>query len=177
MSRLDSFIRRAMAQRDCLAEAARLIAPIPGPVLELGLGNGRTYDHLRTLLPEREIFVFDRQIAAHPECIPDPEHMVLGDIRETVSGARDRIPGLAALAHCDVGTGDKRASAALAAWLAPALMPLLAPGAIVVGDQEALRCEGLFPLPLPEGGRAGTLFHAAVGTCPGGPGIALGGGL
>ena len=168
MSRLDSFIRRAMAQRDCLAEAARLIAPIPGPVLELGLGNGRTYDHLRTLLPEREIFVFDRQIAAHPECIPDPEHMVLGDIRETVSGARDRIPGLAALAHCDVGTGDKRASAALAAWLAPALMPLLAPGAIVVGDQEALRCDGLFPLPLPEGVAQGRYFMLRSGPVPAG---------
>ena len=168
MSRLDSFIRRTMAQRDCLAEAARLIAPVPGPVLELGLGNGRTYDHLRTLLPEREIFVFDRQIAAHPECIPDSEHMVLGDIRETVPGARGRIPGLAALAHCDVGTGDKRASAALAAWLAPALMPLLAPGAIVVCDQEALRCVGLVPLPLPEGVAQGRYFMLRSGTAPAG---------
>ncbi|MEJ0068675.1 MAG: class I SAM-dependent methyltransferase [Pseudomonadota bacterium] len=28
-------------------------------MLELGLGNGRTYDHLRSLFPDHEIFVFD----------------------------------------------------------------------------------------------------------------------
>ena len=55
MSRLDSFIRRALAQRECLANAARRITDIEGPVIELGLGNGRTYDHLRRILPEREI--------------------------------------------------------------------------------------------------------------------------
>ena len=64
MSRLDSFIRRMQGQRDCLNRAAELIAGIPGPVLELGLGNGRTYDHLKEILPDREIFVFDRRIAA-----------------------------------------------------------------------------------------------------------------
>ncbi len=53
------------AQRDCLALAARLVADVPGPVLELGLGNGRTYDHLREILPGREIFVFDRRVAAN----------------------------------------------------------------------------------------------------------------
>ena len=58
MSRLDSFIRRLEAQRACLEYAAGQIRDLPGPVLELGLGNGRTYDHLRELLPEREIFVF-----------------------------------------------------------------------------------------------------------------------
>ena len=170
MSRLDSFIRRTMAQRDCLNHAVRLIAEIPGPVLEFGLGNGRTYDHLRTLLPAREIFVFDRQIAAHPDCIPDREHMVLGDIRETVPRAGDRIPAPAALAHCDVGTGDKEASSALAAWLAPALKPLLAPGAIVVCDQEGLRCEGFSPLPLPEGVREGRYFILRLGPAPAGRG-------
>ncbi len=74
MSRLDSFIRRALAQRDCLGDAARLIDGLPGPVIELGLGNGRTYGHLRTLLPAREIFVFDRQVMAHPDCVPDARH-------------------------------------------------------------------------------------------------------
>jgi hypothetical protein len=54
MSRLDSFIRRLEAQRACLGYAAAQIRAIAGPVLELGLGNGRTYDHLRELLPERE---------------------------------------------------------------------------------------------------------------------------
>ena len=31
-----------------------------GPVIELGLGNGRTYDHLRERLPGRRIIAFDR---------------------------------------------------------------------------------------------------------------------
>ncbi len=158
MSRLDSFIRRMMAQRDCLDEAARLVASVSGPVLEFGLGNGRTYDHLRTLLPEREIFVFDRRIAAHPACIPDSEHMVLGDVRKTVPRAHERIPAPAALAHCDVGTGEKEASAELAAWLAAALKPLLASGAIVVCDQESLFCAGFTRLPLPYGVPEGRYF-------------------
>ena len=92
--------------------------------------------------------------------------MVLGDIRETVPAALHRLPGPAALAHCDVGTGDKQASAALAAWLAPMLRPLLAPGAIVVCDQEALRCEGLVPLPLPEGVAPGRYFMLRSGPAP-----------
>ena len=66
MSRLDSFIRRLEAQRACLDLAARRSPICRGPVLELGLGNGRTYDHLRELLPLREIFVFERDVRAHP---------------------------------------------------------------------------------------------------------------
>ena len=86
MSRLDSFIRRLQAQRACLEMAAGLIDGVAGPVLEFGLGNGRTYDHLREVLPAREIYVFDRQIAAHPDCIPDDEHMFLGELHDTLPG-------------------------------------------------------------------------------------------
>jgi len=53
VSRLDSFIRRLEAQRACLDHAAGLIGGLDGVVLELGLGNGRTYDHLRSLFPSR----------------------------------------------------------------------------------------------------------------------------
>ena len=93
MSRLDSFIRRLEAQRACLEYAAGQIRDLPGPVLELGLGNGRTYDHLRELLPEREIFVFERAVNAHPDCIPDPAHLILGDVRATLPRARVRLAG------------------------------------------------------------------------------------
>ena len=82
MSRLDSFIRRLEAQRVSRYAAAQ-IRGMAGPVLELGLGNGRTYDHLRELLPEREIFVFEREVKAHPDCIPDAAHLILGDVRTT----------------------------------------------------------------------------------------------
>ena len=60
MSRLDSFIRRLQAQRACLNEAVAQIRGVEGFVLELGLGNGRTFDHLREICPDREIYVFDR---------------------------------------------------------------------------------------------------------------------
>jgi hypothetical protein len=150
MSRLDSFIRRLQAQRACLGHAAAKIRRLPGPVLELGLGNGRTYDHLRELLPEREIFVFEREIHAHPDCIPDPAHLILGDVRTTLPQAHGRLPAPAALVHTDVGTGDAASNAELASWLAVALPPLLAPGAWVVSDQP-LRAPALVAQPAPAG--------------------------
>jgi S-adenosyl-L-methionine methyltransferase len=150
MSRLDSFIRRLQAQRACLGHAAAQIRALPGPVLELGLGNGRTYDHLRELLPEREIFVFEREVNAHPACIPDAAHLILGDVLTTLPQAHRRLPGPAALAHTDVGTGDAARNAELATWLSLALPPLLAPGAWVVSDQP-LRAPALVAQPAPAG--------------------------
>jgi hypothetical protein len=150
MSRLDSFIRRLEAQRACLALAAERTRGLPGPVLELGLGEGRTYDHLRELLPEREIFVFEREVRVAPDSVPDAAHLILGDVRATLPQARRRLPGPAALAHVDVGTGEAARNAALAAWLAGALPPLLAPGAWVVSDQ-ALRAPALIPQAPPLG--------------------------
>jgi S-adenosyl-L-methionine methyltransferase len=150
VSRLDSFIRRLEAQRACLDLAAGRIADLPGPVLEIGLGNGRTYDHLRARLPLREIFVFEREVRAHPSCLPDPAHLLLGDWRDTLPDARRRLPGLAALAHADIGSGDALATARLAGWLAAALPGLLADGAWVVADQP-LENRTLAPRALPAG--------------------------
>ncbi len=135
MSRLESAIRRLEAQRLCLDLAGRLVMGRPGHVLEFGLGNGRTFDHLRGLFPDREIYCFDRQIAAHPDCVPDASHMFLGEFAETVPAARRRLGANAVLAHVDVGSGDREASLALGAWLAGEIAPLLVPGAIVVSDQ------------------------------------------
>ena len=157
MSRLDSFIRRVSAQRDCLNMAKDLVASISGPVLELGLGNGRTYDHLREIFPDREIFVFDRRVAAHPDCIPDDTHMIIGDITETLSTVLNRIGAKAAFAHCDIGTGEKESNARLIATIAPMVDKLMAPGGIVCSDQEYAisRWE---PQPLPAGVRPGRYF-------------------
>ncbi len=148
MTRLDSAIRRLTAQRACLDRAIGLIADVPGPVLELGLGNGRTYDHLRCRLPDREIFVFDRKVAAHPDCVPDADHLILGNFEDALPAAAARLPAKAALAHCDIGSGDKAASALLARNIAPLLALLLAPGAIVAGDQD-MGSAGWRALPLP----------------------------
>lgn len=160
MSRLDSFIRRLEAQRACLDLAARAIDGIGGEgreasgargtVLELGLGNGRTYDHLRSRLPDRSIIVFEREVRAHPDCIPDSEHLVLGSIEETLPAYALERPGEAVLVHSDIGTGDAERNRKLAAWLAGALPPLLKPGAWVVADQ-ALDERSFVKQPLPEG--------------------------
>ncbi len=119
MSRLDSFIRRLTAQKTLLEDVASRIGDVDGPVLELGLGNGRTFDHLRELMPNREIFVFDRALACHPSCAPDGEHMILGEIRDTLAFCGPRIKGQAALIHADIGSGDPTTDLATASWLSP----------------------------------------------------------
>ena len=136
MSRLDSFIRRLDAQRQCLAWAVDAVRELPGVAIEFGLGNGRTYDHLRKLLPGRPLFALDRQVSAHPDCIPDAAHLVLGDFRDTVPALARRLGASAALVHADIGSSDEAASRALARWLATALDPMLLPGAVIASDQD-----------------------------------------
>lgn len=149
MSRLDSFIRRLQAQRACLDLAADLIRELDGELLELGLGNGRTYDHLRQLFPERKIYVCERRLAAHPDCVPPDELLLLGDMRDTLRTARERLARRVALAHLDPATGDLAASRALATELAPLIVPLLRPGAVLVSE-PAIAWDGLSPMALPE---------------------------
>ncbi len=156
MSRLDSFLRRLTAQRDCLDLAAAMIAGLDGVVVELGLGNGRTYDHLRQILPGREIFVFDRHVAAHPDCVPDAGHMIVGDLLDTLPAAV-RLRRRAVLAHCDIGSGDAEATTRLAAAIGPALAPLMRPGAIVLADQP-MGMVGWRALDLPPGVAPGRYF-------------------
>jgi hypothetical protein len=149
MSRLDSVIRRLQAQRSCIDHAIGLIADRPGPVFEVGLGNGRTYDHLRDRMPGRAIYAFDRQVAAHPDCIPPGDYLVLGDARQTLR-ATAASRGRAVLLHSDIGTGDAVANAALALELAPAYAEALAPGGILISDQP-LADPSFEPLALPAG--------------------------
>ena len=157
MSRLDSFIRRLEAQRAVLNHAAALIAEIDGPILELGLGNGRTYDHLRELFADRDIFVCERHVAAHPDCIPPDHLLLLGDMFETLPAARDKLAGGVALAHFDAGTGDAAGNLRLAAGLRPLILPLLRAGA-VLATQQAMDGPGLETLPLPEGVQEGRYY-------------------
>jgi hypothetical protein len=157
MGRLDSFLRRLQAQRDCLDAAAGLIAETPGPLFELGLGNGRTYDHLCCLCPGREIFVFERKVSAHPESIPDAEHLFEGLVEDTLEAARGRFAGRAALVHVDLGSGNKEQDASTAAAVSARLPILLAPGGVVVSDQE-LNLPGAVSLPLPAEVKAGRYF-------------------
>ncbi|WP_417843702.1 class I SAM-dependent methyltransferase [Thalassospira sp.] len=150
MSRLNSVIRRLQAQRDCLNASAVMIDGLEGIVLEIGLGNGRTFDHLREIMPDREIYVFDRQINAHPKCIPADDHLFLGDIFETLPKAVEKFKGQVALVHSDVGTGDEDLNAKIASFIGNTLPPALIKGAIVASDQK-IDVPGTIAEPLPEG--------------------------
>jgi hypothetical protein len=151
VSRLDSVIGRLEAQRRCLGHAAALVRDLAGPVLEIGLGDGRTYDHLRQLLPARRILAFDLRLAAHPASTPPADCLVLGDVLETLPRLVRERDLRAALAHADIGGPDRRASAALAAALAPWLAAAVVPGGVVLCDQPLAGSPGLAPLPPPEG--------------------------
>jgi hypothetical protein len=152
LSRLDSFIRRLEAQRACLDRALFLSSELKGVIVELGLGNGRTYDHLRA--SDRRIYALDRELAAHPDCVP--EDLLLGEFRDTLPKLRRRIGRSVALVHADTGSGDATASLANARALPGLLEPLLVEGAIVVSDQDMV--SGWTALPLPEGVSPGRYF-------------------
>lgn len=150
MSRLESAIRRLQAQKIALDWSAKNIHKQGGVVLEFGLGNGRTFDHMRKLLPERDIYVFEREIAAHPDCIPHPAFQFIGDFRDSIPRAIEQLGRNATLAHLDIGTGQKNTSRALASKIAPCLEKLLCVNSIVVSDQEVERWRS-YKLHLPGG--------------------------
>jgi hypothetical protein len=165
VSRLDINIRRLKAQRACLNLAAASIRDLPGPVFELGLGNGRTYDHLREILPGREIFVFEREVAAHPDCIPDRGHLLRGDFRDTLPEAAKRFAGRVALVHADVGSANPERDARLAAFIAGELPKLLTPGGIVAADRD-VAFAGARALALPAGLEPGVYFMYRLDPAP-----------
>ncbi|MCK7611654.1 class I SAM-dependent methyltransferase [Roseibium sediminicola] len=136
MSRLDSFIRRMTSQKILLEYLVDQVNEVKGPVLELGLGNGRTYDHLREIYPDKEIFVFDFAMNCHPSCAPDAEHMILGDIRDTLAFCGPRVKAKASFAHIDIGSADPTNDLAIVHWLAPLVNERMAVGGFVLTALE-----------------------------------------
>jgi len=145
MSRLESFIRRLTAQRDILDTICRDLDLPEGPVIELGLGNGRTYDHLRERLPGRHIIAFDRVCQANRKSMPPQGDLVLGEINET---ARPFIGIKAALVHADIGSGYDDLDELNLRWLPGLVVDLLAPGGIAASGVK-LNHHDLHPLPVP----------------------------
>lgn len=134
MSRLESMRRRLTAQIDGLNWAGKQIADVSGDVLELGLGNGRTYDHLREGLPSRRIWVIDRVLNPHPSCVPPSENFLLGEAEEMLNHLTERGTRMA-LAHYDFGYGIKEKDMAEGARLSPLIAPLMVPGGLIVSQQ------------------------------------------
>ncbi|MEM6758679.1 MAG: class I SAM-dependent methyltransferase [Pseudomonadota bacterium] len=134
MSRLESMRRRLSAQIDGINWAAKLVADLTGDVLEMGLGNGRTYDHLRQELPNRRIWVIDREINAHPSCIPPASDFLRGEAEDMLK--RLAVDGVKiALAHYDFGHGVKKRDVAEGAALSPLIAAVMVPGGLVLSQQ------------------------------------------
>ena len=140
MSRLDSMLRRLTAQRDGLNWAADQVAGLEGDVLDLGLGNGRTYDHIREILPRRRIWVIDRVLQCHPSCEPPAEDFLQGEAAPMLAELAGRSAGVA-LAHYDLGRGIKDEDVAEAATLSPDLARVMRPGGLIVSGQPLVGFE------------------------------------
>lgn len=136
MSRLDIFIARMVSQRACIDHAAALTADMTGPVFELGLGNGRTYHHMREVMPNRDIFVFERAVASHPDSTPPDDMLILGDVHQTLPQALDRFGPTASLIHADLGGHNLEKNDAFARAISPLVEPLLAQGGLMVSSDR-----------------------------------------
>ena len=140
MSRLESMRRRLTAQIDGINWAADLIKGTPGDVLEMGLGNGRTYDHLRQEIPDRRIWVIDRVLKPHPSCIPPAADFLQGEAEEMLQGLATDGHRMA-LAHYDFGHGVKEKDVAEGAALSPYIASVMVAGGLVLSQQPLVGFE------------------------------------
>ncbi|PPR79380.1 MAG: hypothetical protein CFH01_00437 [Alphaproteobacteria bacterium MarineAlpha2_Bin1] len=136
MSRLDSAIRRLKSQKICLDFASSELSNISGVIVEIGLGNGRTYDHLRELFPKRKIYVFERDVNAHPDCIPPDDFLFKGDFNKTLIGLKDKIVEPIILIHFDIGSGYNSESNERASSLSFLLKDIIDRKGLIIGDQS-----------------------------------------
>lgn len=157
VSRLDIFIDRMVSQRACLDFAVAQTAHMSGPVLELGLGNGRTYHHLCEKVQGREIYVFERAIASNPASTPSEEMTFLGDVMEMLPAALERFGPTASLVHADLGGHNLEKNDAFARKISPVIEPMLAPGGLMVSS-DRMYFERLQEIDLPEGAVPGRVF-------------------
>lgn len=157
MSRLDLFIDRMVSQRACLDAAISQTAAMAGPVFELGLGNGRTYHHLCERITGRDIYVFERAIASHPESTPPENRVILGDVNQTLAQALSRFGARVSLIHADLGGHNREKNDVFARKISPLVEPLLAPGGLMVAS-DRMYFETLEESALPAGAVAGRCF-------------------
>ncbi|NVO57059.1 hypothetical protein HW561_14800 [Rhodobacteraceae bacterium B1Z28] len=134
MSRLDSMLRRLTAQRDGLNWAVARIGDSDGDILDMGLGNGRTYDHLREILPNRRIWVMDRVLQCHPNSTPPPKDFLQGEAEPMLQKLADTGHKIA-MAHYDFGRGIKDEDVAEAARLSPMIARVMQPGGLLISGQ------------------------------------------
>lgn len=140
MSRLDSMMRRLAAQRDGLEWGHAMAADVAGDYLDMGLGNGRTYDHLREIASDRRIWVIDRSLNCHPSCVPPKENFLEGEAEEMLKKLAAQGAQIA-LGHYDFGFGVKEKDVAEAARLSPMIAAVMAPGGVLISGQPLVGFE------------------------------------
>jgi hypothetical protein len=146
-----------VSQRACLDFAIADTSMMTGPVFELGLGNGRTYHHLRERITGRDIHVFERAVASHPDSTPPENLTILGDVMETLPQTLARMGPVASLVHADLGGHNREKNDAFARKISPLVEPLLAPGGLMVSS-DRMYFETLSEVPLPPGAVEGRCF-------------------
>ncbi len=159
MSRLDTMIRRMTAQRAGLAWAKKTLGSaatgVPGDIVEVGLGAGRTYDYMREHFPDRKIWVIERVLEAHPAYHPPKELLLLGE-------ADDHLADLAgagfALVSYDLGVGDPVGDPALAAHFTDPMIRTMGKGGLIVSTQPLPEREELEAISQEEAGTIGRVF-------------------
>lgn len=154
ITRLEKTLYRLDAQHACLTWAFEQIADKPGPIFELGLGLGRSFNHMRHKLGERakDILVFEREVRCYPDCQPDDEQLIIGNLDKTLPEAAKKHEGKVVLAHSDVGSMDKKHNAYMSGLVSKNIDLALAPGAIIMSDLP-LDIAGCTPHPLPGNAR------------------------
>lgn len=159
LSRLERNVLRLQSCVACLDYALAETAELGGVIFELGLGNGRSYHHLKLRRPGWDIYVFEFDVCPHPDSMPDPDHLIAGDILEKLPAMADRFAGQVTLVHADLGGADAEANARLAAAVAPHLRRAMHPEGLIVTSTPF---PGFAEVPTPEGAVAGKYFVQAV---------------
>ena len=132
MSRLDSFIFRMTAQREILNHIGGRVKGWMGRSSSSVLATAAPSIICVNAFRIEGSSSFDRAVGAHKTSTPEPENMVVGEIRETA-----KIIGInAALAHVDIGTGYDEKDAITLTWLPQLMAGACARTAIAVSGLE-----------------------------------------
>ncbi len=151
-TRLEKILYRLEAQCACFDWVFDQIKNEPGVVFEIGLGLGRTFNHMRHYLPDRTILAFDRKMSAYPDCMPEEDEIIFGELAETLPKAAQAYKGQVVLAHSDIGSFDREQNKMIAELVSANLLPALAPQGLIMSDLP-LNIAQTERLALPEGAR------------------------
>lgn len=157
LSMLDRFHFRLKSQHACFAWVFEQIKHMQGPIFELGLGKGRTYDHLRRNQPGREIFVFERDVRPMEGCLPPDPYLVRGDIEVNLPVYVNRFAGKVVLVHSDVGDTSPEHNRMMSELVPRIAPPALMPGGYILSDLD-LELPRFERLPLPPEAVPGRYF-------------------